>query len=456
MTLEDELARSGRAIAAATGKVAGPTAADLRRRRRRGRVVGSAALLAFAAISGVGLMRFGEDHPAPVDTVDEAPPSSIEAGAGPTSLHSADGESLGVLSATPTGGRDPVSDQVLDELLDDGPVASRLAQLGVIGSREARAALLSDAGLVIETTIRSEALDAAREATGELPSDGSSAALVSVDPGTGEIVALAGPTSVLERQPGHAYLPIVMAAALGAGVRGDEEIAAPAQLTSDGPTPWMVNNLGGESLGTLTLGEALAQSASTPWAALVNEGRLDLRDVANTAERLGIPLQPGQPIVPAMILGVFEVNPIDLAGAYAIFAMAGQPVDLHAVRRVLGADGSVRYDASARPTEGGPVLDPDLAVQVRSAMEQAICCGTGTEAALPGGVAQFGKTGTTGSQTDGWFAGSTPGLTTVVWVGRLDSPQPIPGLTGGGTPARIWRLFMERSMGQADRGDFPG
>jgi membrane peptidoglycan carboxypeptidase len=458
MTIDGELDRSGRAIRASIGIVGGPTAIDLRRRRRRGRAVGGVALLAIAVLGGAGLTTFRQGDPVPVDTIDESPAQTIPAGAGQTRVQTADGESLGVLAAGPSNDSDSVSDQVLHELLDYGPLASQLARQGVIGSRQARAALLSDAGLVIETTIRSGAMDAAREATRELPADGSAAALVSLDPRTGEIVALAGPASLLERQPHDAYLPIAMAAALVAGVGGDEEIAAPAQLTGGGPTPWTVRNLGGEDFGTLTLGEALARSATTPWATLVYEGRLNPEAVADMAKRLGIGLDPGLPIVQAIVLGVFEVTPIDLAGAYATFATAGRRVDLHAVRRVLSADGSILYDrdATAGPAAGESVLDPDVARQVRSAMEQAICCGTGIEAALPGGVAQFGKTGTAPSESDAWFAGSTPSLTTVVWVGRVDSAQPIPGLTGGGTPARIWRLFMERSMGQADRGDFPG
>lgn len=453
MVLEDDLARSGRAIAAAAKKATGPAAVDLRRRRRRGRLAGSAAVLVTIALSGIGLRTVGEDRPSKVDIADETPSPRIEIGAGPTNLRSADGQPLGALSPTSTGRGDPVADQVLEELLD-GPVASRLAEHGLTGSPDARAEILSDAGLVIETTIRSQALTTAQEATDALPADGSSAALVSVDPTTGEIVALAGPTSVLERQPGHAYLPIVMAAALEAGVPADEEIPAPSQVVSDGTAPWTVTNFGNQDLGSLTLGEALAQSANTPWATLVNDGRLDPEHVAEVAERLGIPVSPGMPMVPAMVLGVLEVNPVDLTRAYATFARAGRPVELHIVRRVLSPDGETLYDTAGQ-ADADAVLDPTIAVEVRAAMEQAICCGTGAEAALPGDVAQFGMTGSTGGQADAWFAGSTPELTTVVWVGRLDSPEPIPGLTGGGVPARIWKTFMEASSGQGDAGEFP-
>lgn len=454
MTLDDDLVRSGRAIATATrGDVIAVGA--LRARRRRGRVIG--ALLAVVALAGgIGVVASpGDGDGRVVDTVDDGSLRVLEAGVGPSSMVAAGGEQLGSLTGTaPTASSDPVVDRVLDELLDDRFITDQLAALGVTGDRDARASFLADAGLVIETSIRADALDVARQSAVETTTNGTASALVSVDPATGEIVALAGPTSLLQRQPGQAIMPIVMAAALIGGVGPDEEIPAPAQFSTGGPAPWQVADLRGEDHGTLTLGEALAKSANTPWAVLVDQGRLRPENVADLADRLGLVVPTSMRTIPTLVLGVSEVNPIDLAGAYATFATAGRAVDLHAVRRILGPGGDVLYDATARPTPAAPLLDPAAALVVRDAMEQAICCGTGTQASLGPGVAEFGNAGTTGSQADGWFAGSTPALTTVVWVGKMDPAAAGPGITSGGAPAEAWKSFMSRVEG-AMEGTFP-
>lgn len=455
MTLDEELRRSGRALAEAVGP-GGTTAAGLQRRRRRGRVIGGAALLSIITVVGIAIAAPSGDDAVRVDIVDEPDLPRIQGGSGRTVLKSAEGESIGSLAAAPPDPNDPVASRVRDELLDDQVVAARLADLGVIGSRDARAAMLADAGLIVETTIRAKALAAAADATEGLPSDHAASVLVAVDPATGEIVALSGPATIVRRSAGSAYTPIVMAAALAAGVSSDEKIPAPEQFTSGGPQPWTVVNFGSEDLGTLTLAEALAQSANTPWAVLLDDGRFQLEDVTDAAERLGVPVAPEQPVVPAMVLGVLEMSPFELVRAYATFANSGHPVDLHAVRRVLNADGQVLYNAATRPNLDEPALDPAVAVQVRDAMADVICCGTGTEAALDDGTPQFGKTGTSSTQADAWFVGSTPALTTVVWIGSRDPVEPIPGLTGGGPPARVWKGFMERDIAPVDREEYPG
>ena len=389
--------------------------------------------------------------PTPVDVIDavDRSPYEIQSGNGPTTIETVDGNRIGSLvAAMPTPSSEPVADRVLEELLDDELVARSLARTGVTGDRDVRAVLLADAGLTIETSIRSEALDAARASVNV---DGLASALVAVSTG-GEIVALAGPTSVVKRQPAGAYLPVVMATAIESGVRSDEELPAPANISP--AEDYVVGNVDGEDLGTLTLAEALAASANTPWAGLVADGRISTDDVAAMADRLGLSAaQPGgsqRPAPPSIVFGISEVTPTALAGAYATFATGGARPDLHVIRRLLDDEGRVLYDAASRPAEPTHVLDRDVAIEVRQAMEQVICCGTGAEARLEGDVAQFGKTGTTSRATDAWFAGSTPGLTTVVWAGSIEGVEENTGLTGGGAPARIWKAFMERAVQGTD------
>src|SRR5262245_43638428 len=255
MSLDDDLTRSGRAIAAVTA--GGSTSPRrLRARRRRARVLAATAVVLVGLAGGAGLVAArDEDRATVVDIVDEPQGVGIEAGRGETRVTAADGESLGTLpAAAPAGAGDPVLDRVAGELLDDPEVVDRLASLGVGGDRGARAAVLADAGLVIETAIRPDALAAARRSGDEAPV--ADAAVVSVDPSTGEVVALAGPVATVRDQSGGLYLPFVMAAALAGGVGPDERIPAPAEVTATvAGGPWTVSNFDGTELGTVTLAE---------------------------------------------------------------------------------------------------------------------------------------------------------------------------------------------------------
>lgn len=252
-----------------------------------------------------------------------------------------------------------------------------------------------------------------------------------------------------------------MAGAIESGVGVDEQIPAPARYVVEsielvGPQPWTVANRGDVELGTVTLGEALAASANTPWVALFDQGRLDPDHVAGLAERLGIPrADPTLPAVPASLLGVDNVHPVDLADVYASFAMAGEAVDAHTITRIIDAQGNVIYDADTRPRRTEPALDAGVAVTVREAMEQAMCCGARSEAALGDGVAQFGHAGTTSAGTSAWYAGSTPTLTTVVWTGYVGQMNPDRALRGNDA-APVWHAYVDAVVTGPSDQDFPG
>ncbi|HEY7068888.1 MAG TPA: hypothetical protein VH479_02190 [Acidimicrobiales bacterium] len=438
MSLDDDLARSGRAIASTAAASGPPGARRLRARRRRARLLAGTALVLVACAGTAAVLQARDQGRTVIEPSDQTPSTRIEAGHGASRLITAEGSSLGSLPAVaPDGTGDPVVGQVAGELLDDPAVADRLAAAGVTGDREARAALLADAGLVIETTIRPQALDAARASVG------AGTALVSIDPSTGEIVALAGPVGTAESEAGTLYLPFDMAAALAAGVGPAEQIPAPGRFTSSATSadgrPWVVSNIDQRDMGTVTLAEAVAQTAYTPWIALFDQGRLDPAAVVDVAEQLGVTRPPPNMVLPASLIGIDSVNAVDMAEAYATFATAGRRPDVHVVGRILAADGTVLYDAASRPAISGPALDPGIAVQVRNALEQEICCGSAADTALGGDVAQFGQIGRV-PVGPAWFAGSTPDLTTVVW---------------GGLSAQVWHSYMEQAAGAAGAG-FPG
>jgi penicillin-binding protein 1A len=164
--------------------------------------------------------------------------------------------------------------------------------------------------------------------------------------------------------------------------------------------------------------------------------------------------------VPSIVLGVNAVSPLDLATAYATLADGGivhQPTILSKVEFPGGTT-----EGASKP-RGKRVVDPKVAAVVTKILEANVRSGTGTAAALAGRPAA-GKTGTTDSFADAWFAGFVPQLATVTWVGDPKKERPlrnvhgIAGVTGGTLPAEIWHTYMTAALqGQpVEQFDDPG
>ncbi len=276
-------------------------------------------------------------------------------------------------------------------------------------------------------------------------------ALVALDPHTGEIKALAGGRNygasqlnhvLAKRQPGSIFKPFVYTAALNTAIEGGPRILTAGTTVLDEPTtfwydnkPYEPSNFKHEFYGTVTLRRALAHSLNV---ATVKVGEMVGFDtVVDFAKKAGLnyDIQP----TPAVALGAYEVTPMEMAGAYTIFANGGVYVRPNFVSMVRSQDGKGIYE---NKTEKRPVLDPRVAYLMTNLMEEVMRSGTAA------GVRALGFTapaaGKTGTSHDGWFAGYTSNLLCIVWVGFDDNRQL--DLEGAHSALPIWTEFMKRAL----------
>ncbi|MCI0548755.1 MAG: PBP1A family penicillin-binding protein [Candidatus Rokubacteria bacterium] len=281
-------------------------------------------------------------------------------------------------------------------------------------------------------------------------SDRLQAALVAIDPATGEIRAMVGGRDYRQsqfnravlaaRQPGSAFKPFVYLAALTPH-EGRPPMTA-ASLVEDAPVtlvvngkPWSPRNADGHYEGRVSVRRALEGSLNSATVRIAHA--VGMRTVIATAQALGI--RSGLEPLPAAALGAFEVTPLELARAYLAFASGGVRRDTTATAAVY-AGGSEALWVAEEHAE--PVLSPALAYLMTSLLQGVIRSGTGAGANVPAGVA--GKTGTTNDGRDAWFVGYSSNLVTLVWVG-FDSGRPH-GLSGAQAALPIWSEFMRQAL----------
>jgi penicillin-binding protein 1B len=287
------------------------------------------------------------------------------------------------------------------------------------------------------------------------------AALVAMNAKTGEIVAMVGgrdysksqldrATNAL-RQPGSVFKPWVYATALNTAYDPVPRVITPATTYMDEPKTFLFDN---QEYSPGNFGEKYSRQLVTLRDGLVHSLNVVTVDVAmevtigrvmNLAAKAGLPKPPRA--YPAMALGTNEATPLQVASAYTAFANLGTRSTPVAINRITTGEG---VTIAAPITQKNEVLRPDVAYVMDSMLKDVVNRGTAAPVRARGLKANVA--GKTGTSRDGWFAGFTPNLVCVVWVGFDDGSQL--GLTGANSALPIWTDFM--SVALAEHPDWEG
>ncbi|MFW7414789.1 transglycosylase domain-containing protein [Demequina sp. SO4-18] len=361
--------------------------------------------------------------------------------------------------------------------------------------------LLLTGGLKIVTTLDVKKQRIAnQELRNTLPIDdpsGFAMAMVALDPETGEVLAMAqnrefdpaaeaeNSTSInyaVDRQmggsrgfsPGSTFKPIILAEWLNTGHslrqfvsgakrewEGDDWTAS---CLGDGPLysgTWEPGNVGGTGAGQMSVLQATANSVNTAYVAMSSQ--LDLCDIGSMAERLGYERADGQPYepVPSSVLGSQNASPLAMAEVIQTFANEGIRCEPRAILSITQPDGT---EVPVPQEDCRQAIDAEVANGVTYAMQEVMTSGSGQWTQLDGRPSA-GKTGTSQQNAHTWFAGFTPQLASVFWLGHPDRDVPQQDMTIGGRyeayfygstlAAPTWEAFMERSLEGAEVLDFP-
>jgi membrane peptidoglycan carboxypeptidase len=340
---------------------------------------------------------------------------------------------------------------------------------------------LNTQGLQVTTTIDPKAQQAAEKAVskylnGQDPDMRSAA--VSIDPHNGAIRAYYGGSDAngfdfaqAGLQTGSSFKVFALVAALEQGIGLGYQVDS-SPLTVDGIK---ITNVDGESCGTCNIAEALKLSLNTAYYRLMLKLKGGPQAVADAAHQAGVATSfpgvahtlsedgKGGPPNNGIVLGQYQTRPIDMASAYATLAASGVYHRPHLVQKVVNAEGQVLFDAGSADNSGEHRIDKGVADNVTAAMQPIAGYSRGHN--LAGGRASAAKTGTvqlgdTNANKDAWMVGSTPSLSTAVWVGTVQDNVPLvtssgAEVYGSGLPSDIWKSTMDGALKGTSNETFP-
>jgi penicillin-binding protein 1B len=279
--------------------------------------------------------------------------------------------------------------------------------------------------------------------------------LVAINPHTGQVLALVGGRNYTASQLNHAiakrptgsiFKPFVYAAAYNTSLNGlslgGSGVFTAATMLNDDTTTFMFNGkpyapgnfVKGEYPGMVTATAALDHSLNIATISLAQMVGFD--NVAALARASGIVSARG---TPSVAIGTYSATPIDMAGAYTVFANNGVHLDPWLLASVRNANGDVVADFAP---QGRQVLDPRVAYLTQSQMESVMNHGTGLAARRAGFTAP--AAGKTGTEHDAWFVGYTSNLICIVWIGNDDYTDI--KIQGADAAAPVWAEFMNRAI----------
>jgi penicillin-binding protein 1A len=322
-------------------------------------------------------------------------------------------------------------------------------------------------GLRVQTTIDLKlqriAEEVAAEGHKDLVDRGAYAdqlALVAVDPRTGFVKALVGGVGdfdknqfnravLARRQLGSSFKPFVYYAAFATGNYTPDSVIDDSPMTiPDGDEPYVPRNYDNKFSGPITIRQAIAVSRNIPALKLGLE--VGAENVIAICRKLGIN-SPMKPVV-SLPLGAADVTPMEVAGAYAVFASGGYKSKTTLIARVTDRNGNLVLDNTPKPEL---ILDPIAVSYLTDALRGVVTNGTATEAQMSDGRPVAGKTGTTSDFRDAWFVGYVPQLAVAIWIGNDDYSPMANGVTGGVYVTPIWLKFMERALAGQPIEQFP-
>jgi len=275
-------------------------------------------------------------------------------------------------------------------------------------------------------------------------------ALIALDPQTGEVKALIGGRNygmsqlnriLAKRQPGSSFKPFVYATALNTGLSNNGPVITPATMIMDEPTtfyfdgkPYEPSNFEHKFYGNIGVQDAIARSLNVATVKVAEQTGYD--SIVDLARRAGMNVEIHP--TPAVALGAYEVTPLEIAGAYTIFANHGIYSKPYFVSDIATDHGAIMFDNKPEHRE---VLDPRVAFLMDQLLEEVVRSGTGAGVWARG--INFPIAGKTGTSHDGWFAGFTSKLICIVWVGFDDNREL--NLEGAHSALPVWAEFMKRA-----------
>lgn len=317
-------------------------------------------------------------------------------------------------------------------------------------------------GLKIITTLDMDKQKTAEEAVAAgmpkiIKSGGSNAALAAVDPKTGQVVAMIGSRDYFDttidgnvnvadslRQPGSSFKPFEYATAMKKKEYSPSKIIFDVQTDFGGG--YVPRNYNGRFNGPVTMRHALANSLNIPAIKTLSLAGMD--NTIRTAEDMGVTtLTDKDRYGLSLAIGVAEVKPIEMAGAFGVFGNEGNKADLTPIIKVTDSQGKILYDFDKDKKAPRQVLDPQIAYQISDILKdnQARSATFGSRSALffPNREVAV-KTGTTQEDKDAWTVGYTPSLAVAIWSGNN---QPSPMRSGGeALSGPIFHTFIEKAL----------